>query len=86
MEEILEAVILGGGNDNDIEAVILHNILIDRDYVEERREFSLEEMTEENVKLNFRFEKGDIPRLVNAIGIPPEIMTNTRNKVNSKLT
>lgn len=86
MEEILEAVILGGGNDGDIEHVILQNILIDRDQVDgdANNQFNLNELSDEDIKLNFRFERNDLERLVQMLRLPNEIRTDTRNKVSGK--
>nr|CAI5820520.1 unnamed protein product [Callosobruchus analis] len=59
MEDALEAVILAGADDEEIEYVILDNILIQRNILE-RRQFNLENMSEEEIKLNFRFDRADL--------------------------
>nr|CAI5856827.1 unnamed protein product [Callosobruchus analis] len=81
MEDALEAVILAGADDEEIEYVILDNILIQRNILE-RRQFNLENMSEEEIKLNFRFDRADLHRLMDVLRIPPEVVTDTRNKVN----
>ncbi|KAJ8911974.1 hypothetical protein NQ315_003252 [Exocentrus adspersus] len=82
MEEVLEAAILGGANDEEIEFIILDNVLIDRDNVEILEPFDLEQMADEEVKLSFRFERNDIYRLRHYLGIPENVRTNTSNRVN----
>nr|CAI5833154.1 unnamed protein product [Callosobruchus analis] len=81
MEDALEAVILAGADDEEIEYVILDNILIQRNILE-RRQFNLENMSEEEIKLNFRFDRADLHRLMDVLRIPLEVVTDTRNKVN----
>lgn len=84
MEEILEAAILGDANNEEIEFLILNNILINRDNVEQAERFSLEQMTDEEIKLAFRFERNHILTLKDYLGIPEEVVTVTGNKVNGK--
>lgn len=86
MEEVLEAVILGGGDDEEIEWVILNNILIDRDEAEGAAagNFDINNYSDEDTKLHFRFSRNDILRLLHCLNLPNEIQTDSRNKVNSK--
>ncbi|XP_050508850.1 uncharacterized protein LOC126886054 [Diabrotica virgifera virgifera] len=82
MDQDLEALILANANDEDIEFLILHNILgEERILPAQNQEFDLENMSEADVKTNFRFSKQDIPVLVNALRIPDIIHTDTRNTV-----
>lgn len=85
MENILEAVILGGGAEDEVEFVILNNILVDRDDVgePENSTFYLDNFSDQEIKLNFRFNRHDIEILTNTLRLPPEIQTDTRHKVNS---
>lgn len=87
MEQILKAALIGGANAAEIEYIILDNVLINRDGVaneEERIIFSLEDMSDGNIKLSFRFERADIPRLVQVLGIPEVVVTETSNKVTGR--
>lgn len=81
MEELLEAVILAGGNDNDVEEAILIAMHPARNNAENPHyaRFNLDDLPEEEVKIHFRFEKNHIPHLAAALGIPEQITTATRN-------
>jgi hypothetical protein len=83
MDEMLEAAILGDANDDDIEEAIL--IMLNplrNNYVDpERQQFDLNEISFDQAKLNFRFEKNDIPILAELLGLPEQIITSTRNNV-----
>ncbi|KAK4886490.1 hypothetical protein RN001_002761 [Aquatica leii] len=91
MEEQLEVAILGGANDEEIEQLILYNVIgvaiVDNEEEEnimENVEFNLNNMTNDEIKLNFRFQREDITRLKNAIRIPQRVITNTRNKMDDR--
>lgn len=87
MEELLEAAILGGTNDAEIEFLILDDVLINRDNIMENpnngNSFSLDDFSDEDVKKHFRFERQDILQLVNLFGIPELVRTRRIIKVNS---
>jgi hypothetical protein len=81
MEEQLEIAILAGANDQEIEELLLHNII----GVEEPVEFNLNNMSDDEVKANFRFQREDIIRLRNALRIPQRAISNTRNNVDGNV-
>jgi hypothetical protein len=83
MDEMLEAAILGDANDDDIEEAILImlNPLRNNCVDPERQQFDLNEISFDQAKLNFRFEKNDIPILAELLGLPEQIITSTRNNV-----
>lgn len=83
---MLEIAILGNANDEDIEYIILDNVFINRDEFQREPDdlFHLDNYTDEEIKLNFRFEREDIPRIVEALGVPAEVITETGNKVSGK--
>ncbi|KAF5269779.1 hypothetical protein FQA39_LY08560 [Lamprigera yunnana] len=82
MYEILEAVILGGAGDDDIELAILHNVIIDREEIGNKRApFNINSLTDEEVVLNFRFRRKHLPRLLYVFRMPNVIVTDTRNKI-----
>ncbi|XP_030766491.1 protein ALP1-like [Sitophilus oryzae] len=84
MEELLEAAILGGANDAEIEFLILDNVLINRDNIMENgNNFTLDDYADEDVKKHFRFERQDILQLANFLGIPDPVRTQRRVKVNN---
>lgn len=85
MENVLEAVILGGGADEDIEFVILDNILIDRDEEGQGPPFDLENLSDKEVVKNFRFERGHLQRIKNVFLIADEIITEAGDRVNGRL-
>ncbi|KAK4886198.1 hypothetical protein RN001_002469 [Aquatica leii] len=86
MDEILEAVIVGGAGDDDIELAILHNVIIDREEIwNERAPFDINTLTDEEVVLNFRFRREDLPRLLYVFHIPNVIVTDTRNRIDADL-
>lgn len=82
---LLEAVILGGGADEDIEFAILDNILIDRDEEGQGPPFHLENFSDEEVVKNFRFQRDHLQRLKNVFVIPDEIVTEAGDRVNGRL-
>lgn len=88
MEEDLLLVILAEENDDDdiIEQIIINNVLINRDLGIEVNNlaFDLDEMAEEEVRENFRFDREHIYRLVEVLGLPERVITDTQNNVNSK--
>lgn len=85
MEEELLAAILGNANDDEIEYIIMANILVNRDNIERHPDhFDLNNLTDEEIRLNFRFDRADIPRLVQVLRIPEEIVTDTGNRVSGK--
>ncbi|XP_023015958.2 uncharacterized protein [Leptinotarsa decemlineata] len=86
MNNILEAVIIGGGYDDDIEDAILFEILNEgENAVGNRAErygrFDLNELVPAEVKNNFRFDKDNIIRLARALGLPNEIVTQQRHRI-----
>ncbi|XP_074034711.1 uncharacterized protein [Leptinotarsa decemlineata] len=82
MENILEDVILGGGADEDIEFVIMNNILINRDEEGQGPPFELENLSDEEVVKNFRFQRGHLQRIKNVFLIPDEVVTEAGDRVN----
>lgn len=85
MDEILEAVILGGAGDDDIELAILHNLNIDHQEIgNERAPFDINGLTDEEVVLHFRFRREDLPMLLNVFHVPNVIVTDTRNRIDGK--
>lgn len=89
MENILEVIIIGGGNDDDIEDAILFEILNAGENAIGNRalrygRFDLDELLPAEVKLHFRFHRDDIIRLVRALHIPDEIITESRHNVSGK--
>lgn len=83
MEDILEVAILGEEQDEEIELILLNYILVDGHNLEnERHIFSLEQMSDEDITLSFRFERNDIYRLRIYLGIPENVFTETNNRVN----
>jgi hypothetical protein len=48
----------------------------------EGQQFELNELSFDQAKLNFRFEKNDIPILAELLGLPKQIRTGTKNNVN----
>jgi hypothetical protein len=82
MEEQLEIAILAGANDQEIEELLLHNIIgVEENNAIQPVEFNLNNMSDDEVKANFRFQREDIIRLRNALRIPQRVISNTRNKV-----
>jgi hypothetical protein len=82
MEEQLEIAILAGANDQEIEQLILHNIIgVEENNAIQPVEFNLNNISDDEVKANFRFQREDIIRLRNALRIPQRVISNTRNKV-----
>ncbi|XP_031328307.1 uncharacterized protein LOC116159472 [Photinus pyralis] len=81
MEEVLEALILGDAADDDYEYVIMDNIFVNREEVNQGPPFDFNTLTEEEVLLNFRFSRADLPRLFHVLHIPNVIVTDTRNRV-----
>jgi hypothetical protein len=80
MNEMLEAAILGDANNDDIEEAILQILnSLRNNYVDaERQQFELNEISFDQAKINFRFEKNDIPILAELLGLPKQIRTGTR--------
>jgi hypothetical protein len=81
MEQVLEAIILGGGDHQDVENAILHIILNRGIGQHPNLRFNLNEISNEEAKGNFRFEKQDIPILARLLEIPNLIRTESRNVV-----
>lgn len=71
MENLLKAVNVGGDNDDEnIEFVIMENILINRDHVMRPiNNFELNELSDSEIKLNFRFKRNGIHRLLQVLGL-----------------
>lgn len=70
MEQDLEAVIIAGGNDQDIEAAILINILREEAGAIPPQQFNLEDVADDDCKFLFRFEKNDLYTLCRALRMP----------------
>lgn len=82
---MLENAIVGNFNDEELEYLILDNVLIDRDEIErEEDNFSLNNFTDEEIRLNFRFERADIAHVLQALRIPEEVITETGNQVSGE--
>ncbi|KAJ8955926.1 hypothetical protein NQ314_006825 [Rhamnusium bicolor] len=89
MENILQNVIQhrnpDGIDHNVIRGIVLHDIFdIDNPQEENARDnillrlvFNLEDIDDRDVKLNFRFDRDDIPRLCQALRIPELITTQS---------
>jgi hypothetical protein len=86
MEEQLEIAILAGANDQEIEQLILHNIIgVEENNAIQPVEFNLNNMSDDEVTANFRFQREDIIRLRNALRIPQRAISNTRNNVDGNV-
>jgi hypothetical protein len=86
MEEQLEIAILAGANDQEIEELLLHNIIgVEENNAIQPVEFNLNNMSDDEVKANFRFQREDIIRLRNALRIPQRVISNTRNNVDGNV-
>jgi hypothetical protein len=86
MEEQLEIAILAGANDQEIEELLLHNIIgVEENNAIQPVEFNLNNMSDDEVKANFRFQREDIMRLRNALRIPQRVISNTRNNVDGNV-
>jgi hypothetical protein len=60
MEEQLEIAILAGANDQEIEQLILHNIIgVEENNAIQPVEFNLNNISDDEVKANFRFQRED---------------------------
>lgn len=81
MEDLIDVLVLGEHNDEDVEDAMLFQILnAGGEAVRDRHALlNLEEMEPDDIKSNFRFSSEDIPRLCHALRLPAEITTNTRN-------
>lgn len=83
MENILEAVLLANGDDEDVEFVILDRLIrAENERLEPR--FNLDTMTDEEIMQNFRFERHDLPRLKIVLGIPDFIVSHGGDHVDGK--
>ncbi|KAG5865786.1 hypothetical protein JTB14_019016 [Gonioctena quinquepunctata] len=83
MEEMLEVGLWGDADDDEIEMIIMDNILIDRDHVQQgQNPFNSDDYTDEEIVINFRFERADLPVLFEVLRIPEDVITETGNKVN----
>lgn len=82
MEEQLEIAIMMGAGDDDIELLMLHNIIgvVNDEPNNEGIPFDINNLSDEEVKLNFRFSRNDILRLRNALRVPEEILTENGNR------
>jgi hypothetical protein len=86
MEEQLEIAILAGANDQEIEELLLHNIIgVEENNAIQPVEFNLNNMSDDEVTANFRFQREDIIRLRNALRIPQRVISNTRNNVDGNV-
>jgi hypothetical protein len=86
MEEQLEIAILAGANDPEIEQLLLHNIIgVEENNAIQPVEFNLNNMSDDEVTANFRFQREDIIRLRNALRIPQRAISNTRNNVDGNV-
>lgn len=89
MEEDLEAAILAGANDDDIEYIIMDHILINRDGNDDvwrHQNFNINQMTDEDVVLNFRFEREHLPILKECLGLPDVLLTEEGHNVEGRYT
>lgn len=81
MEQMLKNAFLGIFNDEDMEYLIPNNMLIDRDDIQrEQNNFSLANFTDEEIRLNFRFERNDISHIVEALRTPADVINETGNE------
>lgn len=85
---INEQILLdSSSDDSDFEDAVLLEVL-DHNNIEYRAElygkFNLDVLSENECKLNFRFEKNDILRLVEALRIPNEFITDSQHKVSGQ--
>jgi hypothetical protein len=86
MEEQLEIAILAGANDQEIEELLLHNIIgVEENNAIQPVEFNLNNMSDDEVTANFRFQREDIIRLRNALRIPQRVISNPRNNVDGNV-
>ncbi|XP_031338915.1 uncharacterized protein LOC116167616 [Photinus pyralis] len=85
MDELLEVLALGNFNANDMEDAILYQLINHEENNNNGVVFNLEEWSDDEAKVHFRFTKNDIRRLVQILGLPNEIRTYTRNRISSKL-
>lgn len=90
MEEIIDIIIRRRGpegvNHDVLRGMILHDIFpdpVDGDAVV-RPIFNLDDYEAKEAKLNFRFAKQDIPRLVAALRIPDQIRTRSGHLATGK--
>lgn len=87
MEDLLRIALLERSNFMD--EVLLYDLLQFRNNIiirsEEYGRFNLEDLTANECKLNFRFEREDIPILARALGLPAEIEAPGRYAVSRKL-
>lgn len=81
MEGVVEAVILGGGDDEEVEDAILWHVLNRQEGQQHNLQFDLNQLTNDEVKENFRFQREDLDRLRRLLGIPDQIQTESRNVV-----
>jgi hypothetical protein len=81
MEQVLEAIILGGGDHQDVGNAILHIILNRGIGQHPNLCFNLNEISNEEAKGHFRFEKQNIPILARLLKIPHLIRTESSNVV-----
>ena len=87
LQELLDVGPLGALSDEEIEDGILHHILsrqVPRRRAWDYGHFDIENMTEDDVKLIFRFEKQHINQLSQVLRIPNEIRTQERHVVGGR--
>uniref|UniRef100_A0A6P7H5Q5 Uncharacterized protein LOC114346516 n=1 Tax=Diabrotica virgifera virgifera TaxID=50390 RepID=A0A6P7H5Q5_DIAVI len=77
----IDAAIIAGAEDNEIEDLVLINLLEVEDIQQVDIHFDFNELTNSQCKDFFRFSSDDIRLLVNLLRIPNEIRTANRNKV-----
>lgn len=84
MEHELEAVILAGANDEDVEFVLMHHILINRDQnhgLWRQQEFNLNELSDDDIIQNFRFQRDHLRVLKECLGLPNVLITEEGHNV-----
>lgn len=87
MDDLLEIALFERSNFMD--DAILYKLLQGRDEPLLRSNkygrFNLQNLTEQECKLQFRFQQNDIPRLAKALALPEKIETQHRYTVSGKL-
>ncbi|KAF2891121.1 hypothetical protein ILUMI_15052 [Ignelater luminosus] len=81
MEDLLALGALDGNIDN-FEEAILHELIVSQPErflrATKYTRLNINYLTEEKCRANFRFQRNDLQRLCDALGIPPHIQTDSR--------
>ncbi|KAF2889512.1 hypothetical protein ILUMI_07648 [Ignelater luminosus] len=81
MEDLLALAVLDGKIDN-FEEAILHELIVPQPKrflrATKYTRLNINYLTEEKCRANFRFQRNDLQRLCDALGIPPHIQTDSR--------